>query len=436
MACPNYWTSPFQVGSQHLARAFVRAGWEVAYVSDPVTPWHLGRGLTRELRERLALWLGGGKSEHGGRLWAYVPGAWIAGHNQPLLRCEAVHRHWHRWTAPNVTRLVKERGFGKVDLLYVDSISQSFWLDVVEHRQAVYRLTDFSPNHGKFTQAARRLEQEMARRVDVVAYPSRELRGYAEGLGAQRTFYMANGVEYRHFADVDVPPPREYAALRGPVAVYVGKIVPWFHFAWIRHAARALPEFSFVLIGQPELARRELGGLGNVHVLGYRDYATLPAYLQHADVGIIPFDAAREADTVECLNPCKLYQYFAAGLPVVTSGWASMLRLSTPARVCGGADEFVGALRQAAAEPRQSDHYRQFAHRFDWQAQLEALLARLEVIDGESKVLPFTARPRPEWLRVVDRGAAVRRLCKPRWETLPREVAEAAQETGLALAVA
>src|SRR5438105_4783206 len=127
MACPNYWRSPFQVGSHHLAREFVRAGWEVAYVSDPVTPWHLAGGWTRELEERLGLWWAGGEVEHGGRLWAYVPAALVAGHNKPLVRGEAVHRHWHRWTVPNVVAQVRQHGFGAVDLLYIDSISQSFW---------------------------------------------------------------------------------------------------------------------------------------------------------------------------------------------------------------------------------------------------------------------------------------------------------------------
>jgi glycosyltransferase involved in cell wall biosynthesis len=278
--------------------------------------------------------------------------------------------------------MLRTRGFGSVDLLYIDSISQPFWLDAIKHRRAVYRLTDFSPNHAKFTPAAGRLEAETARRADLVLYPSQELNSYVTRLGARRGCCLPNGVEYQHFINPHPAPP-EYAGLSGPVAVYVGKIVPWFHFAWVRQAARQLPGMTFVLIGQPELPRRELAGLDNVRILGLRDYTNLPAYMQHAQVGIIPFNAGREADTVDCLNPCKLYQYFAAGLPVVASDWPALRRLDSPVSVCRSADEFVAALQRATTEPSAAEHYRRFAARFEWQTQLVTILDELDRIDGE-----------------------------------------------------
>ncbi|MGE3807237.1 MAG: glycosyl transferase, partial [Gemmataceae bacterium] len=60
MACSNYWNSPFQVGSHHLARGFARAGWQVAFLSDPQSPWHLCGGLSRDLWRRLGSYARGG----------------------------------------------------------------------------------------------------------------------------------------------------------------------------------------------------------------------------------------------------------------------------------------------------------------------------------------------------------------------------------------
>jgi glycosyltransferase involved in cell wall biosynthesis len=378
MACPNHWRSVFQVGSHSLARGFADLGWEVAFISDPISPLHLFGGWNAELRARLASFWAGGLWDEGARVWSYVPGALLTPHNKPLLRSGFVHRQWPRLTWPNVVRKVRRRGHGAVDLLYIDSVQQSFWLDAVEYRRSVYRATDYSPHFEKSTPAARTVEREMARRVDLVVYPSPELAGFVESLGAARSLLLPNGVEYEFFARPRPDAPAEYRALSRPIAVYVGVILPWFHFEWVRQAAAALPGFSFVLIGPDELARRELGGLPNVHVLGCRPYRDVPAYLQHADVGLMPFDVAREPATVDCLNPLKLYQYLACGLPVVSSSWQALRRSGLPAVLCETAAEFVAALRQAAHAPGDAAERRRVAAASDWRRRVQTLLAALE----------------------------------------------------------
>ncbi len=378
MACSNDWTSTFQVGSHHLARGLVRAGHEVAFVSDPISPLHLARGWSRDLRRRFGLYWSGGRTDLDGKLWAYVPAALLTPHNKPLLRSEWVHRRWQRWTWPDPVRLVRQRGFDPVDLLYVDSIEQSFWLDAISHRRSVYRVADYNPHFEKYTPAARRLEEEMAQRVDLVVYPSAGLRSYAEELGARRCELLANGVDYPHFADNPQPCPPEYRALRGPIAVYFGVIPSWFHFDWIRQSAVALPEMHFVLIGPDQLARSRLAGLVNVHVLGVRDYALLPGYLQHAHVGLMSFDVASNPRGVEVLQPQKLYAYLASGLPVVSSSWDNLRTLAAPIHICATVEEFIAGLRHAAADPGDRQAYRRYAARHDWQQQVHVLLGMLD----------------------------------------------------------
>ncbi len=259
LACSNDWNSPFQVGSHHIARGLVRAGYEVAFISDPISPLHLARGWTADLKRRWALNRSAGRLELGGRLWAYVPFAWVTPHKQPILRSETVHRSWHRWTWPNLAKVIAARGFDQVDLLYIDSVHQSFWLDLLNYEQAVYRVADYNPHFEKYTAATRVLEREMAQRVDLVVHPSQQLETYARELGARQTMFLANGVDYAHFAGTRQPRPAEYRAFAGPIAVYVGVIPDWFHFNWLRAAALAIPDMQFVLIGPDALARRGSG---------------------------------------------------------------------------------------------------------------------------------------------------------------------------------
>lgn len=381
MACPNHWHSPFQVGSQQLARTFMRCGWDVAYISDPISPLHLLR-WNAELRNRLALWWQGGITEQGGRLWAYVPAALVTPHSWPILRSRLVHRHWPSWTWPSVVKRVRERGFGTVDLLYIDSMHQACWMDAIRYRQLVFRLTDFSPHFASFTAAAQAQEKELARRADLVVYPSEELRGYVEALGAKRTLCLPNGVEFAHFAQ-RWPPPPEYARLSRPLAVYVGVILEWFHFDWLRRAAAALPAMSFVVIGPGTLARRELAGRANVHILGSRPYRDVPAYLQHADVGLMPFNVAAAPQTVGCLNPLKFYQYLASGLPVVSARWPALEKSRCPVVLCDTLEEFVSALQRVTERPPAREQQQAFAAQFDWKHRVQELLAALGLDNSE-----------------------------------------------------
>ena len=60
----------------------------------------------------------------------------------------------------------------------------------------------------------------------------------------------------------------------------------------------------------------ELRTLPNVHLLGQRPYASLPAYLKGFQVGLLPLGFN---DYTQAMFPMKFFEYLAAGLPVVAS---------------------------------------------------------------------------------------------------------------------
>ena len=85
----------------------------------------------------------------------------------------------------------------------------------------------------------------------------------------------------------------------------------WFDTALLAATARALPQVSFVIIGPGSTRLTELADFRNVYLLGTRPYAVIPAYYQHAAVGLIPFTRAGHAAFVDSINPLKLYEYTA-----------------------------------------------------------------------------------------------------------------------------
>ena len=104
-----------------------------------------------------------------------------------------------------------------------------------------------------------------------------------------------------------------------PIAGYYGALARWFDYELLRETARLRPDWSFVLIGPDHdgsLARSKLDRLPNVHWLGPRPYLALPGYLHRFDVATIPFAIN---DITLATSPLKLYEYFAAGRPVIST---------------------------------------------------------------------------------------------------------------------
>jgi glycosyltransferase involved in cell wall biosynthesis len=360
MACSNPWNSVFQVGSHHLAREFLKMGYEVAFISDPISPFHLS---SPSLKSRFALYRTGGLQE--GNLWSYVPATLLPPHSKPLLRSEWVHRHWHQLTLPSVVRKAKENGFGAVDILYFDTPIQSFWLKEIQARKTIFRIADQNSGFKKATPASIQLEKELIQNVDLVVCTAKTLVDSIPG-----SKHLPNGVPMAHFTK-PTQPPIEYQKLTKPIALYVGAIDYWFDYALIKKLAQELPHISFVLIGH--VKENPFQNIKNIHLLGSKAYSEIPSYLQHANVGLIPFDVQNYPDLIHNVNPLKLYEYMASGLPVVATRWKELENINSPAFLCRNGEEFKDNILKALQNPNPNE-YRNYAKHLDWSFQAKQLL--------------------------------------------------------------
>jgi glycosyltransferase involved in cell wall biosynthesis len=368
----NYWTTPLQVGSHALARAFAARGWDVGYVSDPISPLHLLQGSSPDLRQRIALWRGGGRLV-ADRIWSHVPGALVTPYNLPLLRSGFVHRTWRQFTFPGLKSSLKHAGFDKVDVVFLDSPFALGLLDIVQRKRAVARVADNFAGFTRVTAAARELQGEMLRRVDLVTYTASTLEAGLKQQTTKPLMHLPNGVRFDFFRQAARDLPDAYRGLQRPIAVYVGAMEDWFDFELVNAAARALPQMSFVMIGDARRAR--FAPLANIHCIGPVAHVELPRYLANADVGIIPFDVAGHADLVNSINPLKLYEYMACGLPVVSVGWEELRRIESPAQLTDTPQQFIAALERATATPPDRAGLTAYAAAQDWGARADALIA-------------------------------------------------------------
>jgi glycosyltransferase involved in cell wall biosynthesis len=379
VAGPYAWTSSFQLGGHHLARALVGLGWDVAYISNPISPLHLARGLPDELRKRIAMYRAGGSSDLDGHLWTYVPGALATPNRGPILGSRWLLRSWDRLSFPRAVRVLKKHGFGQVDLLLIDTVVQGLWLDRIGHRTSVLRIGDRMSGFRAFSGAMQARQRELAAAVDLVAYTATGLEPEIAAMGPRRMLHLPNGVDVAHFTEGDRSMPSDLADIPRPIAIYVGAMDEWFDFKAVNAMAAALPGVSFVLIGPPELAKRRLATRANLHLLGPRPYDQLPGYLHNADVGLIPFDVSGNPRVVNTIHPLKLYEYLACGLPVVSSSWPEIAGLGSTAILYQTKNDLIVGIRRALAANLDSSLLREFAQSADWSGRARRLVAAIDL---------------------------------------------------------
>jgi len=134
-------------------------------------------------------------------------------------------------------------------------------------------------------------------------------------------YRIPNGVDYEWFreqaARADVP--EDLLGIPRPIVGYVGAIYNWLDYDLIGTMARNLPDVSFVFVGPADTSSRGtfFTRYGNLHFLGRKAYEAIPAYIKQFAVCLIPFVEGKISQTT---NPVKVFEYFALGKPVVTTG--------------------------------------------------------------------------------------------------------------------
>lgn len=183
------------------------------------------------------------------------------------------------------------------------------------------------------------------------------------------------GVDQAAFESASrLPAAPSVAALPPPRIGMAGNLNDRIDWDLFEALARARPGWSFAVVGPlylaggaTEAAVGRLRALPNVRFTGGVAPDALPAMIAGFDVGLVLY---RPGAGTLGINPLKLYQYLAAGKPVVATplpvfaGLADVVRTAADAPAMLPAIE--AALAEAAADPGGADRRRRRARAFDW----------------------------------------------------------------------
>ncbi|MBY5410917.1 UDP-galactopyranose mutase [Rhizobium leguminosarum] len=135
-----------------------------------------------------------------------------------------------------------------------------------------------------------------------------------------------SGVDTHHFhaARCSLPVPADQADIPQPRLGYYGVIDERLDLDLVSSVASARPDLSFVFLGPiVKISPDNLPQAANIHYLGQKAYADLPAYLSSWQAALMPF-ALNEA--TRFISPTKTPEYLAAGRPVVGTQIVDVVR--------------------------------------------------------------------------------------------------------------
>jgi glycosyltransferase involved in cell wall biosynthesis len=256
-----------------------------------------------------------------------------------------------------------------------------------------YCVDDFAAFSGYNTALIEKLERRTIAASDLVIATSSEL--LERHRPRHRCVHLVpHGVDFDHFATATQRPqdavPDDLKAIRRPIFGYMGVTADYVDLPLLAQAARAQPDWSWVLLGDVRCNVSALAGLKNVHVLGGRPYEQLPAYCRGFDVGLIPFRMNRLTRSV---NPIKLREYLAAGLPVVSAPLDAVKPYAPAVQFAETLPDFLAACRRAldmsrdGRQQERQDHVRGES----WAARMADLSYLVECLPASDE----TGGPRP-----------------------------------------
>jgi glycosyltransferase involved in cell wall biosynthesis len=234
-------------------------------------------------------------------------------HASPFARW--LNRRALRWS---LKRTCRRLGFDKPITWTFEPASAEVVGSLGEGALVYHCVDEFSEFTGTDKQALLDLEKRLIEKSNCVIVSS-DLLYSKKSRFNKNTFLVTHGVDVAHFRKACDPAtiiPDEIKKLKGPVIGFFGLLADWVDLELIRFIADSKPGWNIVLIGKSVTDLRALAGAANVHLLGPRPYAQLPAYAKGFDVAILPF-AVNELTLAA--NPLKLREYLAAGLPVVST---------------------------------------------------------------------------------------------------------------------
>ena len=235
----------------------------------------------------------------------------------------------------------------------ISLVQHPYWTPLVRAVPSARMVYDCMDHHAGFADNATAIveaERRLVQDADLVVVTSEWLLTEVSP-DARATALVRNAGEHAFFAQ---PPAKAFKDSGGRRIIgYYGAIAEWFDPELVRAVALAHPGALVVLVGNDTAGvGAKLADLPNLRMVGEVPYADLPYWLHGFDVCLLPF---KVIPLTLATNPVKVYEYLAAGKPVVVVDLPEMTQFGEFVHVAADPESFARAVGDALAEDGPDD---------------------------------------------------------------------------------
>jgi glycosyltransferase involved in cell wall biosynthesis len=314
------WASSLWTNQQHLMSRLARDNRVVFTESQGLRrPTLAGRDVSRIIR----------RLHTGLRPPRLVDGVWVV---SPLVLPAHGSRHVRRANSAILRHLVRRAmrraGQERPILWAYNPHAQSLAGRLGETLVVYHCVDDIAAQEGIDAESFGQAEAALARRADLVIVSAPPLVEHVRRRGARNVVLLPNVADVDHFRGArDLEDPPELSAIPHPRLVFAGALAAKkLDISLLVELARRRPDWALVMVGpvgegDPRGDLAALAEAPNIHLVGAKAFGELPAWLGAGDVGLIPYAANPYTAAV---FPMKVYEYLAAGLPVVSTPLPSL----------------------------------------------------------------------------------------------------------------
>jgi glycosyltransferase involved in cell wall biosynthesis len=324
---------------QQIMLRFARRGYRVLYVEQMAGLEHLLR--YPELRKRrMHRWQEGlFNLDH--NLWVVSPPPFIPGRYYSLV----IQRLNSRLALSWASRYKKRLGFD-APILWVYKPEHGGLVGKLDERLSIYHCIDewTAGTSGRKRAIISKLETELLSKVDLVFANSPPTYATKRSLNPN-TFRIPSAADVPLFSkalEPDYPVHPAIARIPRPRIGYSGTIN--------EHIARSHPDWNLVLVGSPypwtmqAPALQKIEAMPNVHFLGHFSFDEMPSLIKGMDICLLPYVSDERG---QYRSPLKLYEYLAAGKPVVSIVQPEANEFAKFIYLASSPDEFVAQIERA-----------------------------------------------------------------------------------------
>jgi glycosyltransferase involved in cell wall biosynthesis len=361
----NDWSGENRTSSHHIASHLARAN-RLVYVESPGlrAPRASGRDL-RKILAKLRTFASGPRNPepgvvvgtllqlpfHGSPYVRRLNRELVLASARSFTRSHGIRRPIAWFTVPHLAPVVGRLGEALCVYYCVDDYARLPDVDVA---------------------AVRRLDDEMTRKADVVFVTSETMLAEKRRLNPH-TYASPHGVDFEHFSkasDPATPASPELAHIKGPIVGFFGLIEAWIDLDLVAQLADLRPEWTFVMIGRVAVPASQVPRRPNLLFLGQQPYGALPSFGRRFDVALYP---VRDMPVVQHMNPIKLREYMAMGVPIVASRTPNTAAFSDVVHTARTSAEFLAlldAVIDGPPDPERAHRQMAIASTMTWAARV------------------------------------------------------------------